>query len=135
MIVGLAHINLVVPRDTLPAAHAFYGTTLQLAAVPVPAAQRHTLAWFNIGSSGQQVHIAFGRPGDFEAFGASSSRHPCFRLADADALLELQKRVWQHFRDAGDGAPMECDEPGGESSGEPWRCQCFQRTVLLTDPG
>jgi len=118
MITGLAHVNLVVPRGTLPTASAFYAGTLGLTEVPVPERQRETLAWFNIADSGQQIHIAIGRPADFEEFGASSSRHPCFRIAGPEALAELQRRVWAHFRDGGDGAPKACDEPGAESSGE-----------------
>ena len=118
MITGLAHVNLVVPRGTLPAANAFYAGTLGLTAVLVPERQRETLAWFNLADSGQQIHIAFGRPGDFDEFGTASSRHPCFRIAGPDALAELQRRVWAHFQAGGDGAPKACDEPGGESSGE-----------------
>jgi len=117
MITGIAHINLVVPEGTLPAAEAFYAGTLGLTPTPVPALQRGTLAWFNIGSSGQQVHIAFGVPADFAE---PSARHPCFRLEGPEALLTVQKQIWKHFQEGGDGAPKACDQPGGESSGE-WR--------------
>lgn len=122
MITGLAHVNLIVPAGTLPAANAFYGMTLGLTAVPVPQLQRGRLAWFDIASSGQQVHVAFGRDVDFEGLAAKSSRHPCFRVGSPEELLALQRRVWQHFQDGGDGAPKECDEPGGESSGENLVC-------------
>lgn len=119
MIAGIAHINLVVPADTLPAAHAFYGETLGLVSTPVPQLQRGRLAWFNIADSGQQVHVAFGRDVDFDGPAAkSSSRHPCFRLSDPAALLALQRRVWAHLQRGGEGAPSECDEPGGQNSGE-----------------
>ncbi len=129
MITGLAHVNLVVPQDTLAAAHAFYGDTLGLVSVPVPALQRGRLAWFNIADSGQQVHVAFGRPVDFDDHTAKSARHPCFRIAEPEALLALQRRIWKHFEGGGDGAPRECDVPGGQSSGRfapvsPWPPAC-----------
>lgn len=118
MIIGIAHINLVVPAGTLAAAHAFYGDTLGLTATPVPQLQRGRLAWFNVADSGQQVHVAFGRDADFDELAAKSSRHPCFRVPGPEALRELQLRVWKHFQEGGEGSPRECDEPGGESSGE-----------------
>ena len=58
MITGLSHINLLVPPGTLPLATAFYSTTLGLTPRPVPAHRVHDLAWFEIGDSGQEVHIA-----------------------------------------------------------------------------
>lgn len=118
MITGLHHINLVVPPATLPAAHAFYGTTLGLTPRPVPARQRDTLAWFDLGASGQQVHIALGPPAAASASSlSSSSHHPCFRVADPAALDALRARVWAHYEQGGAGAPMACDRPGDESSG------------------
>lgn len=117
MISGIAHVNLVVPAGSLGSAHAFYGNTLGLVSTPVPALQRDRLAWFNIADSGQQVHIAFGRDIDFEGAAAKSSRHPCFRIASRESLLELQRRVWKHFEEGGDGAPLEADRPGEENSG------------------
>ncbi|KAH8881404.1 hypothetical protein GQ53DRAFT_754411 [Thozetella sp. PMI_491] len=117
LIAGLHHVNLVVPEGTLDQANAFYGTTLGLTAREVPHLQRGTLAWFDIGSSGQQIHVAFGRSIDFEAAAAKSSRHPCFKIPSAEALKELQERVFKHLQDGGEGAPRECDQPGGENSG------------------
>ena len=117
MITGLAHVNLVVPSGTLAQANSFYGDTLGLTSSPVPQLQKDTLAWFNIADSGQQIHVAFGRSADFEGEAAKSSRHPCFKLASPEALLELQKRIWKHLNDGGDAAPKECDQPGGEDSG------------------
>lgn len=121
MISGLAHINLTVPRDTLDQATEFYGTTLGLTPRPVPALQRGTLAWFDIGSSSsssssppQQVHIAFGAATDFAA---ESSRHPCFRLESPEALLALRQRIWDHYVRGGDAAPKAADKPGEEDSG------------------
>ncbi|KAL6702895.1 hypothetical protein ACN47E_000857 [Coniothyrium glycines] len=94
MITGIHHINLVVPPYTLHLAHAFYATTLGFTPRPVPHLQRTTLAWFDIGSSGQQVHIAFGKPEDFTH---TSSRHPCFK--------------------GGEDAPVQADKPGESNSG------------------
>ena len=104
-ILSLAHVNLTVPSGTLAQANEFYGTTLGLTARPVPALQRDSLAWFDIGDSGQQVHIAFGdgrelrdnlpdAEGDGGAGGASSKwagtrRHPCFRLASGEELVKV----------------------------------------------
>jgi len=57
MISGIAHINLLVPPGTLPLATTFYSETLGLTPRSVPAHRVHDLAWFDIGDSGQQVHI------------------------------------------------------------------------------
>ncbi|KAI0870841.1 hypothetical protein GGS24DRAFT_492686 [Hypoxylon argillaceum] len=114
MITGLHHINLVVPPDTLDAAAAFYGATLGLTPRAVPALQAGTLLWFDIGASGQQVHVAFGQPEDFSF---DSRRHPCFRLADGAALLALQRRIYAHLEAGGVGAPKAADRPGETNSG------------------
>ncbi|KAF1966804.1 hypothetical protein BU23DRAFT_559948 [Bimuria novae-zelandiae CBS 107.79] len=114
MITGLHHINLVVPPSTLPLAHAFYGTTLCLTPRAVPHLQRNTLAWFDIGDSGQQVHIAFGKPEDFSH---TSSRHPCFKVGSMEDLQRLQGRIWEHFERGGEDAPRAADRPGEKNSG------------------
>ncbi|KAL1900561.1 hypothetical protein Sste5346_002284 [Sporothrix stenoceras] len=118
-ITGIAHVNLVVPRDTLDAAHAFYGDTLGFTSVPVPALQRGSLAWFNIVDQpgSQQIHIAFGREFDFQGDATASSRHPCFQVPSQEALQALQQRVWAHHQAGTAGAPKACDQPGDESSG------------------
>ena len=118
LITGLHHVNLIVPKNTLDQANEFYGTTLGLTSREVPQLQKGTLAWFDIGTSGQQIHVAFGRDTDFEAVAAKSSRHPCFKVGSPEALLQLQERMFKHFKDGGDSAPRECDEPGKENSGE-----------------
>ncbi len=110
MITGIAHVNLTVPSDTLAAANEFYGATLGLTPREVPQLQKGRLAWFDIGSSGQQVHIAFGNNDD-------SSRHPCFRLESPEKLLELQKKVWAHHERKDKSAPKAADKPGDENSG------------------
>lgn len=46
MLTGIAHVNLTVPRGTLDQAEAFYGKTLGMHRVPVPALQRDSLAWY-----------------------------------------------------------------------------------------
>lgn len=106
MITGIHHINLVVPPSTLQHANDFYGTTLGLTPRQVPQLQRDTLAWFDIGTSGQQVHVAFGKPEDFEL---TSSRHPCFKVGSKEELLQLQKSVWEHFERGGESAPKAAD--------------------------
>ena len=67
---------------------------------------------FDIGDSGQQVHIAFGT-NDLK-----SSRHPCFKIQSPDALLQLRQRVWEHHQRGNESAPQEADKPGAENSGK-----------------
>jgi hypothetical protein len=114
MISGIHHINLVVPPSTFHHTASFYATTLGLTPRAVPHLQRDTLAWFDIGTSGQQVHVAIGK---LEDFAHSSSRHPCFRVESVEALAELQGRVWEHFEKGGEAAPLEADRPGAKNSG------------------
>lgn len=114
MITGIHHINLVVPPGTLHLAHDFYADTLGLTPRPVPQLQRERLAWFDIGTSGQQVHVAFGKPKDFEH---ASSQHPCFKVGNPDDLLALRQKVWDHFKRGGEAAPKEADKPGEKDSG------------------
>lgn len=135
MITGLSHINLLVPPGTLPLATAFYSKTLGLKPRPVPAHRVHDLAWFEIGDSGQEVHIApdyNGSNGNINVSGNGhdgeegeaekrkskwSSRHPCFRLGSAELLEELRVRIWEHYESGGEAAPLEADRPGGVASG------------------
>ncbi|KAH9893853.1 hypothetical protein F4778DRAFT_298348 [Xylariomycetidae sp. FL2044] len=115
LISGLAHVNITIPKGTLDLAKSFYGGTLGLASRPVPIAQTNELAWFDIGSSGQQVHVSLAKH-DQDVIATNSSRHPCFKISSPEALLELQKRIFAHFEKKGIDAPMAADEPG-ESSG------------------
>ncbi|KAH7134522.1 hypothetical protein B0J13DRAFT_625737 [Dactylonectria estremocensis] len=112
MCTGLAHVNINVPDGTLDLAIEFYGNTIGLTPRPVPALQKGTLAWFDIGSSGQQLHVAFGRNVD-----PTSAQHPCFGVANEEALLALQVKIWDHHKAGGKAAPMSADEPGQRSSG------------------
>ncbi|KAK4161889.1 hypothetical protein QBC43DRAFT_216777 [Cladorrhinum sp. PSN259] len=125
-IAGLHHVNVIVPPGTLDAALEFYGNTLGLTPRAVPASQEGMLAWFDIGSSGQQVHVAFGREKiDFTEEARGASRHPCFRVGGLEELIELQGKVWEHYQRGGGeeevvvvlGAPSACDEPGAVNSG------------------
>lgn len=115
----LIKVNILVPPSTLPLATLFYGSTLGLTSRPVPHLQAGTLAWFDISESGQQLHVAIGRPDvDFTDEARKASRHPCFRVESADKLRELQERIWEQYKRGGEGAPMSCDEPGSVGSGE-----------------
>jgi catechol 2,3-dioxygenase-like lactoylglutathione lyase family enzyme len=132
-ITNIAHINLTVPRGTLETAAAFYADTLGLTRVPVPSAQTQELAWyvpspyryssidesrrFNIGESGQQVHIAFPAH-EQELADKTARRHPCFKLASQEAMQQLQARIWAHYKKGGEGAPLQADKPGDVNSGE-----------------
>ncbi|KAH7165191.1 hypothetical protein EDB81DRAFT_710570 [Dactylonectria macrodidyma] len=112
MCTGLAHVNITVPDGTLDLAIEFYGNTIGLTSRPVPALQKGTLAWFDIGSSGQQLHVAFGRNVD-----PNSTQHPCFGVANEEALFALQTKIWNHHQAGGEAAPMSADKPGERSSG------------------
>ena len=68
---------------------------------------------FDIGSSGQQVHVALGTNEP------NSSRHPCFRIESPEALLQLQRRIWEHYERQDAASPKAADKPGGENSGKP----------------
>ncbi|KAI0389127.1 Glyoxalase/Bleomycin resistance protein/Dihydroxybiphenyl dioxygenase [Xylariaceae sp. FL0594] len=119
MLTGLHHINLVVPAGTLSEAAAFYEVTLGLRPRAVPEAQAGTLLWYDIGDSGEQVHIAFGPASDFETAAARSSpRHICFRVPDSETLAKVKARIWEHFTRGGQGAPVHADEPGKRNSGD-----------------
>ncbi|RDW84238.1 putative glyoxalase family protein [Coleophoma cylindrospora] len=111
MITGIAHVNITVPEGTLGHAEAFYGKTLGLQRVAVPVLQKDSLAWFDITPKGQQIHVAFG------ANELHSSRHICFRIESPEALVELQKRIWDHHIIGDAASPKEADKPGEEDSG------------------
>lgn len=115
LITGLHHINITIPDGTLGLANSFYVETLGLTSRPVPAAQVHEIAWFDIGESGQQVHISLPKHNN-DTIRADSSRHPCFRVGSLEALFELQKRIYGHWQRGGDDAPLEADAIG-ETSG------------------
>ncbi|KAI7626117.1 hypothetical protein KC343_g6397 [Hortaea werneckii] len=110
MISGLAHVNILVPPGTLAQADHFYGETLGLKPREVPKLQKNSLRWFDIGDSGQQVHVALGMNE------TKSSRHPCFKIESPDALLQLRQRIWEHFTNGGPAAPQEADRPGDKDS-------------------
>ena len=67
---------------------------------------------FDITPNGQQIHIAFGPPEPH------SSRHPCFKLENAEKLEELKERIWSHFQKGGSAAALQTDEPGKGASGK-----------------
>ena len=60
------------------------------------------------------MHVAFGKPSDFET---PSSRHPCFRVGTQEDLLKLQQRIWDHYERKGESAPQQADKPGEKNSG------------------
>ncbi|KAH8671127.1 hypothetical protein BX600DRAFT_458378 [Xylariales sp. PMI_506] len=115
LITGIAHVNLSIPPGTLHLAKSFYGETLGLTPRDVPAAQVAELAWFDIGDSGQQVHISYQKHAQ-DTTVPTSSRHPCFHIPSPEALLALQRRIGAHLERGGDDAPMAVDKVG-ETSG------------------
>ncbi|KAJ0114051.1 hypothetical protein J7T55_007885 [Diaporthe amygdali] len=114
LITGLHHINLTVPHGTLDQAKSFYSDTLGLTSRPVPAAQTDELAWFDIGVSGQQVHVSLPKH-DNDTIPGDASRHPCFRVGSPEALHALQERVHAHHLRGGADAPAAADPPGVSS--------------------
>lgn len=93
-------------------ANSFYGNTLGLLPRPVPHLQKGRLAWFDIGASGQQIHIAYESNETL-----TSSRHPCFRVESPEMLLLLRQRIYDYYVRADVAAPLEADKPGEENSG------------------
>ncbi len=70
--------------------------------------------------NGQQIHIAFPKsnlPDKAHDNADDSSRHPCFKVASQEALLELQKRIWVHHVKGVQSSCVQADEPGRENSG------------------
>lgn len=67
---------------------------------------------FDIGSSGQQVHISFG------STDPKGTRHPCFKLSSREDLEEIKTSIYNHHVRGGPAAPMSADKPGEENSGE-----------------
>lgn len=67
---------------------------------------------FDIGSSGQQVHISFG------ATDPEANRHPCFKLSSPEELEELKASIYDHHVRGGAAAPMAADKPGDVNSGK-----------------
>ena len=113
MIVGLAHVNLIVPEGTMAQANEFYGEILGLSPRPVPALQKDSLAWFDIGTSGQQVHVACRGESEIE-----SPRHPCFKINSPEELLDLQRKVFAHYEKQTTSSPRSADRPGEANSGK-----------------
>ncbi|ORX94138.1 hypothetical protein BCR34DRAFT_226923 [Clohesyomyces aquaticus] len=113
MITGLHYLNLVVPPGTLNLAREFYSETLGLTPRPVPHLQRDSLAWFDLGTSGQRIHIA-EKPEDFTP---TSSQQPCFKLGSVEDLVALREWTCAHFERGGEAAPKEADKAGEKNSG------------------
>ncbi|KAJ6051853.1 uncharacterized protein N7446_006490 [Penicillium canescens] len=111
MISGIAHVNITIPKDTLHHAQEFYGTTLGLISAPVPELQKGTILWFNLGSSGQQIHVTIG------STDPTSTRHPCFKLDSREELDEIKTSIYEHHIRGGPAAPLAADKPGEQDSG------------------
>lgn len=91
--------------DPRPASHSGCGPLLKIR-VLIRSRGR-----FNIGDSGQQIHINCG-PTDPE-----HSRHPCFKLESREHLETLKKAIYDHHVRGGPAAPMAADKPGEVDSG------------------
>jgi len=131
---GVHHINFLVPPNTLHLAQAFYAGTLGMTRVPAPPSTKGLIGWFNIGNSGQQLHLDSREvigPSQMKAQ-TESSRHPCFRVSSQEKLDLVQRRIREHYMKGGDGAPMDCDDlrlGNKDKSGLPgeFACRFFAR--------
>lgn len=112
-ITGLHHVNLLVPPQTLPLAYSFYAGLLGLRPAQVPASCKSYLAWFDIGNSGQQIHISSQHHLTQAQLRAQSesARHPCFKIGCEENLDAMQRKIWELYEKGGEGAPMYCDQP------------------------
>jgi len=112
LISGWHHVNLLVPPQTLQLAVRFYAGTLGLKQATVPKSKQSYLAWFDLGSSGQQLHINSQHHLDEAHWKAQSesARHPCFNILSEDKLDRLHELIWQMHREGGEGAPVQCDK-------------------------
>lgn len=115
LISGLDHVNLLVPRQTLHLAHAFYAGSLGLSPLPVPESCpfKGLVGWFDIAGSGQQIHIMSAHhlsPEQLRAQ-AESQRHLCFKIPTQEKLERIQNIIWQLYERRAEGDPVYCDEP------------------------
>ncbi|KAK5942822.1 hypothetical protein PMZ80_005388 [Knufia obscura] len=119
LISGLHHVNIQVPPQTLHIASQFYAGTLGLTQTPAPDSMKAHLAWFDMGSSGQQIHITSQFHLDQAQMKAQSEspRHLCFKILSEDKLDQLQERIWQLYKTGGESAPVHCDDPAQTASG------------------
>lgn len=122
LISGLDHVNLLVPCQTLHLAHAFYAGSLGLSPIPVPSScpYKGLVGWFDIVGSGQQIHVMSAHhlgPAQLRAQ-TESQRHLCFKISTREKLEKLQDIVWRLYERGAEGAPMYCDKPTQERSGE-----------------
>jgi hypothetical protein len=66
---------------------------------------------FNIGTSGQQVHVGIGTNEP------DHDRHPCFHIDSIEGLNELRAKIWEHHVKGGPSAALAADKPGESDSG------------------
>jgi catechol 2,3-dioxygenase-like lactoylglutathione lyase family enzyme len=86
-IVGLDHVQVVVPLESRGAAHAFYGGLLRLSELEIPPvlAARGGI-WYALGD--RELHI-----GIEEHFTPAHRAHPALTVASAEALETLAARL------------------------------------------
>lgn len=92
----------------------------------------NTINRFDIGSSGQQVHISFG------ATDPEANRHPCFKLSSPEELEEIKASIYDHHVRGGAAAPMAADKPGDVNSGKRFLSYILRTAydyLLITDIG
>ena len=117
---GLHHVNLLVPPNSLPLANSFYSGVLGFSTTPVPNSSKTHLAWFNVGNTGQQLHVTsehYLSQAQLKAQ-AESPRHACFKIVSEEKLVQLQKAIYKLYEKGGEGAPVHCDEPGDNNNGQ-----------------
>lgn len=120
LIMALDHVNLLVPPQTLHLAQSFYAGILGLVPIIVPASSKAHLAWFRVGSSDQQIHITsehYLNQIQMKAQ-AESPRHICLKIPSEDKFHLLQRTLWTLYETGGEGAPVHCDQPGEDNTGQ-----------------
>lgn len=94
-VVGLHHVQVVVPAGTEERVRGYYGGVLGMPEIPQPPAiAARGGVWFAVGD--QELHVGVEEP-----FRPALKAHPCFLVADVDAAGEAV---------AADGGEVRWDE-------------------------
>lgn len=99
MITGYDHVQVAIPRGGEDIARAFYGRLLGMVEQPKPPVlAARGGAWFSSGSA--VLHLGVEDP-----FVPAGKAHPCFVVADLDALRGVLAAAGHECRDASGERP------------------------------
>jgi len=115
MFTSIQHVNLCVgvigtEEENIAAlekATYFFHNIIGLGIDKVPEGRSSSLAWFRIGSHGQQIHCAFQKK-DYVAE-STSEAHPCFTVP-LDQMEVLRAKLVEF---SNSGHPAACETPDG----------------------